>query len=417
MQGMLPLLFVNLIFMTGVGRCVGVPEARACPNPPLRGEVAAAQSSSLVQANTKRLSSRPMLEDEEMALSSTLPASHVLDTGLAVVRVPKTGSTTLQAIVETLGRKYNGSILRKERNTDVDELFSTAQGPRLVYTGHGQLSHMQPYLDSVAPDALKISMVREPAERCMSSYYHLLVGYQPYTKFGDDAKLAWIEGRCEFFSAYGSFNKCLKLKCPNFMFEYLQPFEGASLKELMASFTMIGVTERFDESMVIMSKKLGVPMADMIYVTVKEAGGDVACGTKKRAASQEHLPLDEEPYSVRAAAQKLRKSKDMFFYDIVNAALDKSIAEYDGDFSADLSLFRSWLEIAEERCKCLEPLEDDESEFARSFACIDELVNNRGWKAAPHYTFSTWMATHNATAQNATVVLHNTSELNGLTGL
>mmetsp|Transcript_73570 Transcript_73570/g.137474 ORF Transcript_73570/g.137474 Transcript_73570/m.137474 type:complete len:414 (-) Transcript_73570:88-1329(-) len=413
MQAMWLTLWIYLAFMATLGRCL---EESVCPQDVVATAQIAAQSSSLVQANTKRASSRTVLQEE----SHDLPAGRIsrkreagIDPGLVVVRVPKTGSTTLQAVAERIGSIYNGTVLSKKRSNTVEELFSelgegNSTPASIIYTGHGRLKNIMPVLQESVPkseELIKIAMVRDPAERCMSSFYHLLQGWHEEREYGDKAKVAWLEGRCTFFERFEAFGECQKLKCPDFVVGYLAPFEDATLKETFNAYTLLGVTERFEESLVILSQKLRLPLADVLYVKLKEAGADQDCGVARTASKNEHVPLEEEAAEVQAAAQKLREGQDMQFYRLVNANLNKNIEEYPGDFTADLSLFRSWLAIAAEQCQCIEDAHTrevtgaDGHEYDASFDCIDALVRTEGWKIAPKHNFSAWMDAHrNATA-------------------
>mmetsp|Transcript_42941 Transcript_42941/g.100863 ORF Transcript_42941/g.100863 Transcript_42941/m.100863 type:complete len:433 (-) Transcript_42941:304-1602(-) len=333
-----------------------------------------------------------------------------LSEGLVVVRVPKTGSSTLQSLAKRLGDLYGMTfwkqpyILAKNARNIVTEKnvttvsanasrtlqFSRATSNTslanvvedrdpIVYAAHGALSHVAKWLETVLPKAFRTAMVREPAERCMSSFYHLFEGQQGTVGMHDDsAKIAFLTGDCDFFETVKENWLCNTLKCPGFMTQYLEPYNNASYSDIIEAFDFIGVTERFDESMIILGKKLGLPLTDMLYVTVKESNADHDCQSIESTANTARIPVSEESEAVQAAAALLRKGQDMRLVNQAHAALDAAILSYgESAFNTDLARFRVWLNISESECRCVgyNKMADD------AFDCISDLVAQRGWSA------------------------------------
>jgi len=321
--------------------------------------------------------------DDNQSSSGDFVAPALAD-GFVVVRVPKTGSSTLQAVARRIGGLY-GMTLLKGTDDLSDHLNETQPAPgmhaddRIVYTGHGIMRLVYDEINQIMPKSFKIAMVRDPAERCMSSFYHLFEGGTGTEgEHGALAKVKFMEGDCDFFEGTPELLDlaCSKLRCPGYMTWYLEPYVDAPGKDLFTTFDFIGVTERFDESMLILKQMLGLRLSDVLYVKVKEGGGDAECATTVTAQNEAKVPLDEEPRPVQEAANVLRSSDvDMQLYGAANAALDAAIVRYGPSFKPELEVFRRWIAIADEECRCVHNSWDP----TNVFICVSNLVMRNGW--------------------------------------
>mmetsp|Transcript_21335 Transcript_21335/g.39027 ORF Transcript_21335/g.39027 Transcript_21335/m.39027 type:complete len:375 (+) Transcript_21335:66-1190(+) len=339
-------------------------------------------STALVQVKAQTLAVKgPLAEEPPLVtnpqvqnLASVDGGGGRLDDGLVQIRIPKTGSTTLRQVFRAL-QMANGMYPLDEADVSL-----SLNGTAYVYTEHRRLKDVQNALSQLLPKAFKISMVRDPVERCMSSFYHLLDEKHSYLGSSDAEKIALLTGNCSAVVAQGEAwytslaqDLCRGLACPGYQTEYLVPHAGSNLDEIFESFDFIAVTERYDESMLLLSKQLELPLSDLLYVQTKVSGASSYC-QGNTASSIQKVPMEEESAGVRAAAQKLALDRDALLVERANAELDRRIAAYGPSYQSDLASFREWLAVADEECKCL-----GQSPPAKSFVCLKDLVQERNW--------------------------------------
>jgi len=331
-------------------------------------------SSTLLQVNAQKQPLEQQPEEDSVAsqqLASTLMSAGVsnpqLSDGLVLVRLPKTGSTTLSFVVQGLAGREG--LERLYNANDSMSLDNTSY----VYSKHGYFAEVGGALHQLLPHAFRLSMVRDPVDRCMSAFYHLFErNHAGVGAYGDSEKIAVITGNCDSLTD-GLSHTCANLACPGFQLGYLAPYSGASVNETFEQFDFLGVTDRYEESLVLLAKQLGRPLADVLYVKFKESGVSAECGGQT-VSEVDKPPLEEESEAVQQAARQLKSDDDAELVAMANAALDEKIANYGASFQSDLALFRSWLAIAEDECRCLGLTSPE-----RSITCVHDLAQARQW--------------------------------------
>ncbi|XP_006823188.1 galactosylceramide sulfotransferase-like [Saccoglossus kowalevskii] len=106
------------------------------------------------------------------------------------------------------------------------------------------------------------------------------------------------------------------------------------ISEVSKEFDLVMITEYMDESLILLKKMMCWTFDDIIYHSKKVSG------VKRPSLSNEMRELIEEGLHL-----------DIEWYDHFNKTLWDKIKNYDGDFNADLSLFRLKLSESEERCR------------------------------------------------------------------
>jgi len=118
--------------------------------------------------------------------------------------------------------------------------------------------------------------------------------------------------------------KYMRGSCQNFMFEYLKRAHSSDTPGSLVGGTLvggvygfIGLVERYDESMVMLSYLLRIPLSDVLYLKSKESS--------KRAVL--HPSITEEEFAVRsyAAGAEFNTSNalDYQLYAAASAELDR----------------------------------------------------------------------------------------------
>ena len=205
-----------------------------------------------------------------------------------------------------------------------------------------------------------MTWIREPAERALSAFYHF--------KVSRGHKNATDENILEFLTEPN--NRIER----NHMMQYIS--SGESVSEIMRKYDFIGITDRFEESMLVLAHRLGLEMEDMLYIKAKDSH------LLKRDNLGHHfvpsVPVKNQSHSV----QRYLKEKwyglnavDYELWDKVNEQMDRQIAEIDG-FDDKLYRYKALLETVQDQCGYLQNKRIDclYGDAGCGQHCIDEVV-------------------------------------------
>ena len=196
----------------------------------------------------------------------------VANTTLVFIKVPKCASSTAGGAVRRVGHHHGHGGVRAKGDA-ATELFPRA-GP-VVWARHSQAWKVIPKLRE-APclrwRAFLFTVVREPLARATSEYFHFHVARLNASP-ADAAVTRFLDGR----------------KARNFMFRYVRLDADATVEGTLDSYDLVGTVELFDETMVLLAARLGVPLGDVLYVASKNAssGGPDDTGRDFAAAGAE----------------------------------------------------------------------------------------------------------------------------------
>mmetsp|Transcript_96042 Transcript_96042/g.271557 ORF Transcript_96042/g.271557 Transcript_96042/m.271557 type:complete len:270 (-) Transcript_96042:20-829(-) len=215
-----------------------------------------------------------------------------------------------------------------------------------VWGNHGLRMEMEDALQTRMPNAFMVSLIRDPVARAMSVFYQDHVGRKGVEP-SDENKL-----------------KHLRHASPSWLSDYLARGREDTSEAILASYDFVGVTERFDESLLLLGRMLNVSMFDMLYLPAKVAGA----GTRVP-----HPPITSESTEVQNAADHLRHGPDFTLLTLAHAALDEHRNAYGPGFKEDLSRFQNMLARVHEVCvgqeePCLW------SDNGCGQQCIDDLI-------------------------------------------
>ena len=147
----------------------------------------------------------------------------------------------------------------------------------------------------------------------------------------------------------------MQRSCRDFFFHYARGTNDTRIEDVIARYGLVGVVERFNESMVLLAEQLRLPMADVIHLSSKEShaarpvfdgvlGGLQEPGSailpsgltmanansgKGRAQMKRHLPLEEEHPLVQAHVAgpfKEYNKMDVALHDAATRELERRIA-------------------------------------------------------------------------------------------
>ena len=208
---------------------------------------------------------------------------------VAFVHIPKTAGGTLKSVfADTYGRDQvhaAGNYLVDPKKTVVT---ATRHRPGLRITiGHVPYGLYQPFLP---PDTLYITFLRDPFVRVISHYFRHLEGKV---------------GTRTLEEAFESGNPAVTNLMTRFLCgfpEILGPLPDTALDDAKAnleSFAFVGFQERFDESLVLLQRRLGMPAT--AYGTSRHVNPDrpssEEVGPEAMALIERYNQLDAELYA------------------------------------------------------------------------------------------------------------------------
>jgi hypothetical protein len=263
--------------------------------------------------------------------------------GLLYVKLPKCASSTASGVAMRVadklgqrlhGKKCVGRYLHSPASHDFRE--------------YGKRNESTSFLWSV---------LREPNERIVSHYFFEQVSRQK-KEASEDALLSFL-------------NESRAMK-KSYMLRYLKlkPFGGKSpslLGEIMKKYDFIGVSDRMDESLVVLAMIMQVPVADMAMLSSKIAGsydaGRGQSGCVKLVPKQYYPAVDTYLQS-----KEWRKDNwDYVLFQVVNRTLDRTI-----DYFGRANVAR---EV--ESLRLLTQKVQDECISEAIFPCPETLPNHR----------------------------------------
>jgi Sulfotransferase family len=280
----------------------------------------------------------------ERHLMSTEPAHH----GFLFHRPKKVGSTTMVGI-----------ILRLVHNKARQEFQQQQQEQQLMQNQKEYIKCMHRAMHGSALDfeynqrdisqSFLFSLLRHPTQRAISEFFHFRVavhGQEPTNK-----------NFMEFVR-----QKALSNYYLNDM--TMKPFDVTTygpevtplttiVQDVLNSFDFMAITERMNESLVVLQMLLGLETKDIVYTRARSSG-TFTNGPPDRPCSYitpSFLTSDMKQYF--ASEEWLNTTRgDVLLYNAASASLDRTIdALGRGEFTKKLHAFERGLSLVEENCK------------------------------------------------------------------
>ena len=318
-----------------------------------------------------------------------------LPVNIVFVKTIKTGGSTLGGILRSIGcrRGYedvtNGLALseegfeRQSKNPiSVNDRWRLEDGTCHMHSFFGNHSKRRALeknnVLSNRPHTFVITAIRNHTTRCLSAAVFLalrpkllsgLVALNYNSSMDETWKDIpesigdWKREGEENFSKYIHGDDC-----KDFHYDYLKLGEETmSIDDIVSSYDLIVVTERMNESLIVLMHMWNLTMADMIYVSSKDS---------RHFALYDHFnistKLEKQDAEIKAFMEGelflQRNKKDIELYTAVNARLD-SLIEKIQDFDTLLSRFTAALHAAEESC-LPQTVFSDENDGGTAFDCV-----------------------------------------------
>ena len=189
---------------------------------------------------------------------------------LAFLHVTKTGGRTLEHILKRMLRPQGGKSFNFDGSLRSYESFvNSSPEVRSSYDllhGHFQFGiHYQ-----IDRDVRYVTLLRNPADRVISQYYHILEEPRHYlhekVTTNDWSLIDFIQNSLPRDADNGSIRSLNERLIWNGVVGDVSSEELATAKEnLFESIEVFGITERFDESLILMAERFGWPDESLQY--------------------------------------------------------------------------------------------------------------------------------------------------------
>eukprot|EP00747_Dinoflagellata_sp_TGD_P126581 gnl/TRDRNA2_/TRDRNA2_174297_c0_seq1.p1 gnl/TRDRNA2_/TRDRNA2_174297_c0~~gnl/TRDRNA2_/TRDRNA2_174297_c0_seq1.p1 ORF type:complete len:330 (+),score=19.92 gnl/TRDRNA2_/TRDRNA2_174297_c0_seq1:49-1038(+) len=293
-----------------------------------------------------------------------------LSAGLVFIKMHKVGGSTFAGVMRRIGARHGLAHL-----SDCGSDPQNTPAPS-VWACHGQMRQVSTHLKYAMPSAFRVTLIRNPVERRLSDFYHYASRFDLEPNATN--KIRYLQTTCD--------NTCIN----DYYTSYAQCADGHPpppndlAYSMMRCYDFVAVMERFDESLLLLSQKLGIDQLDILYLSAKQSGKAVTDHLDRHLHRNgkvllAHPPLTQESEEVQEAATHFDDSYDWMLLDLANKALDSAIAQYGTSFEDDLKEFKRKLKVVEEKCR--------DRFFESCFwndngcgqECIDTLANAEGW--------------------------------------
>jgi hypothetical protein len=298
---------------------------------------------------------------------------------LLLIKVPKTGSSTMAGVVLRIANETGCSVQWEHR-----------QGA---------------YYRNRTPSSIMIGSVRKPIPRTLSSLWHFFFSRQGEAQPSDEELMSALRdykggdsaGRGGFQYNYMSMQHIPNhsVTSPDYPGLVQNPHTLLNtLKSLMSGYTFITVNERMDESLVALSFVIGVSLTDVLVTSSKVAGryqftpfedGLYNCTYEYKARPTPNIVqyLESDAFTAMNYA-------DYILYHAADASLNQTIELIGVDrFNKALAEFRALKDRVQDICgerlgtrctsdgKPILPLEPCyKRDFGCGYKCINEVLSN-----------------------------------------
>jgi hypothetical protein len=298
-------------------------------------------------------------------------SSYEENVGLFYIKVFKTASSTVSHIIKKISRKRGGCV---------------------EHSSHAA-AHTYNLQNRTKDQSFLFTFIREPTKRAVSNFFYFQVTQKKVDINVDNFKAGCcqsklkLNGQAGFQLAYISTQERL----PQYSFwnsndpeKIHNPYTLVDrVNEVFSSYDFIGVSERFNESIVILSFLLNLTLDEIKYVTRKQSGSYVYLPRKKKCVKsvKSQLTTELEQY-LQSSEWKAITAGDSLLHRTALEALDHTIDNVIGrdTFQNRLSEYESMMELIQE-CdeKCLCCSEDGKyREPVSCRSCMDQARSK--WK-------------------------------------
>ena len=195
------------------------------------------------------------------------------DTGILFLREMKTGSSTVAGILLRIAHRYSSEIHD-----------GTTAKPCRLRIDHSSARSMN-YTHRKRSKSFLLSLLRDPTQRAISHYFHFKVSEMREDPTDDNFQ-SYFRSNAQKWSSY--YVKDLGMEDYHLDSEdFFQLKENkikvtssskddAIVQKILSKYDFIAITERLDESLVVLKHLLNLDMEDILYMSAKKHGSFTA---------------------------------------------------------------------------------------------------------------------------------------------
>lgn len=200
---------------------------------------------------------------------------NITNTNLIYIKMHKAASSTTCGVIRRISSHHGLSGYTDSKWITHEPGMWANHGFALKEPGAPSIALIQ----KLKLPTFRFTILRDPASRCLSHYYHTRVSRQGILPSAHD-KISYMRS-----------------ECVNKQFEYVRPGYARTAAEVAGFYHAIGTAELYDDSMVILSDRLGIPLTDVLYVSSKNSTEERRDDTGSIMVA--HPSSDMEPWEVR----------------------------------------------------------------------------------------------------------------------
>lgn len=278
------------------------------------------------------------------------------DTGLLFVREMKTGSSTLAGVLLRIAFRKGKQKLSPLSSSSENNNNNVPCRMRIDHSS----AHKMEYASRKKDKSYVISLLRDPTKRAISHYFHFIVSEQKQDPTDENFQ--------RFFSQHANswsnyYTKDLSMKqgrrtqwttddSTATTIDTAQQ-DSRTVQQILNEYNFIAITERLDESLVVLKLLLGLDTEDILYMSAKKHGSFTA-------GPPSHPCVYITPSFLTSGMQHFFQSEywqnyirlDQLLYNAAIKSLDNTIESLGPQrVQEELVLFRKARTYAQERCQ------------------------------------------------------------------
>jgi len=262
--------------------------------------------------------------NQESSITSLKKQASFQPQNLVMVKPGKVGGSTLSGVIRHIAAHHGLS------NYDNEEWIKNEPG---IFAKHSKMKTLYDNIKSLKQKTFLSTIIRDPSERCLSDFNFFKTRRTHRTEtrdFGDKLK---------YFEKY----------CTNIMLEYIASQEEvlsmdeSAIDEVVEMYDLIGLTERFNETMVLMKHLLGLQWRDVLYIPAKISGSSDRI--------QSYTSYKDETLELHEYVERKWKkiNKDFYLHEKVELEFERKIAMIPS-FEEDLIKYEMLLNTIQTLC-------------------------------------------------------------------
>ena len=317
------------------------------------------RDASLIEIQPRAFRSRPLdkfpcfLEDpNEKWWKVSKNESSPLQEGFFFLKTHKTGSSTGAGIHLRIAQSVAAMKTNKQSLQNNITAPSTVVFPMCQSQFDHSTARKMKYASRDPERSFLWSILRDPTERAISQFFHFEVSRRNVEPTEENFQNFLLSKRAR---TKGYYLRTLSLRdFPTNKTASRQAMISSSIvQEIMDGYDFLAITERMNESAVVLQMLLGLKTADILYLSAKGSGGYDAGGYRGKCThlKPKNVTLAMRQFLRDSLAWQAHIKWDMVLYQAANESLDMTIQALDQQtFQRELRKFENALEQTKLQC-------------------------------------------------------------------